>query len=222
MAKIRVLILGGCGFIGRNLVTYLLNNDLVSSITLVDKVPPQVAWLNEIHSDSFKNKLVQFRSANLINPDSCKNAFSLPDGSTWDLVVETELAETPNLQYTILRLPLVYGLGDKNYVTPRILAAAIYKELNKTMKLLWNADLKTNTVHVVDVCRAILFLYERGDSVGQIYNLVDDGETTQGILSNMLGDIFHIEIDYYGKIVSSCIDIEGAVEEANDRHLVSA
>ncbi|XP_050294061.1 uncharacterized protein LOC126734461 [Anthonomus grandis grandis] len=293
MAKLTVLILGGCGFIGRNLVTYLLNNDLVNSIVVVDKVPPQVAWLNKIHSESFKNKLVQFKSANLINKESCKNAFSLSDGSTWDLVVncagetkpgqtdpvyqegilklsincakqaalmnvgryielssgnmnsydkvphkesdplepwgfiakwkkevEAQLSEIPNLKYTVLRLPLVYGLGDKHYITPRILAAAIYKELKKTMKLLWNEDLKVNTVHVEDVCRAILFLYEKEEAIGQIYNLVDDADTTQGSISNLLADIFNVDVSYYGKMVSSVIDLESATEEANDQHLV--
>lgn len=293
MAKLRLLILGGCGFIGRNLVTYCLDNDLVSAITVVDKVPPQVAWLNEAHAKHFKNELVQFRSANLINTESCKNAFSLPDGSTWDLVVncagetragqtdpvynegilklsvncakqaalqnvgryielssgnmnssektphkedgslepwgfvakwkkevEAQLAEIPNLRYTILRLPLVYGLGDKSNLMPRVLAAAIYKELKETMKLLWNKDLKMNTVHVEDVCRAILLLYERDDTLRQTYNVVDDAGTNQGLISDLLADIFNIKVDYYGTLVSSCIDIEDAVEEANDRHLV--
>ncbi|XP_066146628.1 uncharacterized protein [Euwallacea fornicatus] len=293
MVHPKVLILGGCGFIGRNFVTHLLDNNIASSITVVDKVPPQVAWLNDIHNASFKNDLVHFKSANLINPESCKNAFSLPDGSTWDLVVncagetkasqtdpvykegilklsincarqaalqnvgryielssgnvsssektphkeddalepwgfvsrwklevEKELADIPNLRYTIIRLPLVYGIGDKNYIMPRILAAAIYKELNKIMKLLWNEALKMQTVHVEDVCRAILFLYEREDTLGNVYNLVDDGDTTQGLISNILAELFNVKVDYYGKIVSACVDIESAVEEANDRHLV--
>lgn len=86
----------------------------------------------------------------------------------WKLEVEKELAKIPGLRYTVLRLPFVYGLGDKHYVMPRILAAAIYKELNKTMKLLWTEDLKMNTVHVEDVCRTVLFLYQRDDTLGQV------------------------------------------------------
>lgn len=86
----------------------------------------------------------------------------------WKLEVEKELANIPGLRYTVLRLPFVYGLGDKHYVMPRILAAAIYKELNKTMKLLWTEDLKMNTVHVEDVCRAVLFVYQRDDTLGQV------------------------------------------------------
>lgn len=70
--------------------------------------------------------------------------------------------------YTILRLPIVYGLGDKTGLTPRIMAAAIYKHLGEVMKLLWNCDLKTNTVHVQDVCRAIWFVSQRTDTIGQV------------------------------------------------------
>ncbi|KAH1006004.1 hypothetical protein HUJ04_006890 [Dendroctonus ponderosae] len=293
MGKLNVLVLGGCGFIGRHLITYLVNNDIASSITAVDKVPPQIAWMNEYHKRIFEHDLVHFKSANLINAESCKNAFSLPDGSTWDLVVncagetksnqtdpvykegilnlslncakqaalqnvgkyielssgnmnsfetmphkegdplepwgfiakwklevEKELANIPNLHYTILRLPLVYGVADKNYIMPRILAAGVYKELGETMKLLWTKDLKLNTVHVEDLCRAILFLSERTDSLGQIYNVVDEGDTTQGVISHHLAEIFKINVEYCGKLVSSCIDIKSAINELNDRHLV--
>lgn len=57
----------GCGFIGRNFVTYLVKNDLASAIRVVDKVPPQVAWLNKIHGEAFNSEIVEYKSANLIN-----------------------------------------------------------------------------------------------------------------------------------------------------------
>lgn len=57
----------GCGFIGRNLVSYLISNELVSSLRIVDKVPPQVAWLSDKHNKYFSNPIVEFKSANLIN-----------------------------------------------------------------------------------------------------------------------------------------------------------
>jgi len=57
----------GCGFIGRHLVKYLVDNDLVSAVRVVDKVPPQIAWLNEDHRAAFESPIVEFHSANLIN-----------------------------------------------------------------------------------------------------------------------------------------------------------
>lgn len=56
----------GCGFIGRNIVDYLVTNHLVSALRVVDKVPPQTAWLNKHHQAIFEDPLVEFKSANLI------------------------------------------------------------------------------------------------------------------------------------------------------------
>ncbi|XP_056641712.1 uncharacterized protein LOC130448374 [Diorhabda sublineata] len=292
MSKPKVLILGGCGFIGRNLIVYLVKNDLVSAIRIVDKVPPQVAWLNDVHGDAFKNEIVEFKSANLINIESCKSAFSSSDDTVWDLIVncagetksgqtdpvynegilklslncakeaalqkakhyielssgnmyssektvhkedgpiepwtfvakwkrqvEKKLAEIPDLTYTVLRLPIVYGLGDKNGLMPRIIAASIYKHVGETMKLLWNADLRISTVHVNDVCRAIWFVGNREDTNGQIYNVVDEADSTQGSISNVLSDLFNLKVDYYGNLVSAVVDLVGAADDANDKHL---
>ncbi|CAH1104322.1 unnamed protein product [Psylliodes chrysocephalus] len=124
------------------------------------------------------------------------------------------------LTYTILRLPTVYGLGDKNGLMPRIMATAIYKHMGETMKLLWNAELKISTVHINDVCRAIWFVSNRDDTNGQIYNVVDDADSTQGSISNILADIFNVKVDYYGNIVSAVVDLVGAADDANDKHLV--
>lgn len=82
--------------------------------------------------------------------------------------MEKQFAEMSDLPYTILRLPLVYGAGDRTGLTPRIMAAAIYKQLGETMKLLWNAELRINTAHINDVCRAIWFVCSRDDTVGQV------------------------------------------------------
>lgn len=37
----------GVGFVGRNLVQFLLDNELASHIRVADKVPPVTAWLND-------------------------------------------------------------------------------------------------------------------------------------------------------------------------------
>lgn len=44
------------------------------------------------------------------------------------------------------------------------------------MEMLWTKDLKINTVHVRDVCKALWFLTTHGNS-GQIFNLADSNDT---------------------------------------------
>ncbi|XP_044756357.1 uncharacterized protein LOC123314945 [Coccinella septempunctata] len=290
MQKPRVLVLGGCGFIGRNLVSYLVKENLTSAIRIVDKVPPQVAWLNKIHQDYLNNPIVEFRSANLINPESCKNAFA--SDAAWDFVVncagetkgsqtdpiyyegilklslncskeaaqakvkhyvelscgnmnssekvplkedgptepwtnvakfkamvEKELREVPDLRFTVLRLPIVYGSSDRGSIVQRIMVAGIYRKLGETMKLLWNSGIKLNTVHVEDVCRAIWFVLNRDDTIGEIYNVVDTANSTQGSISELLEELFDIKIDYYGTVLSAMVDLANAADEANDKHL---
>ncbi|KAK0087143.1 hypothetical protein PV325_001656 [Microctonus aethiopoides] len=287
-----VIVLGGCGFIGRNLVAYLIDNKLVSYLRIVDKVPPQTAWLNKHHQEIFDNPLVEFKSANLINPTSCQNAFAsdktidfvfncageIKSGQTdpvyregiyklsincaqqaanigvkhfveissgnmnssdkaplkeddptepWTFVakhklqVENDLKNIPNLSYTILRPAIVYGLGDKSGLAPRLIIGAVYKHLGEMMKLLWSPGLHMNTVHVKDVARAMWFVANRTDTIGQIYNIVDDSDSTQGSISAMVSELFNINHDYWGTALSTLAktDMNTVVEEVNDKHM---
>ncbi|KAG6448245.1 hypothetical protein O3G_MSEX005351 [Manduca sexta] len=286
---------GRCGFIGRNLVEYLISNDLVSGLRVVDKTPPQLAFLNPAHTKVFNDPRVEYKSANLINPASCASALDPGDGEPWGLVVncagetrvgqteavyaegiftlsvnvakncakmkvprlveissgqmystdkphkedgpvdpwtvegrmknkvEQELKNMDGLNYTIIRPAIVYGVGDRRSLTPRLLYGGIYKHLNETMKLLWTADLKMNTVHVSDVCRAAWTLGTSAQANRQTYNVVDDANTTQGLLAELVSDIFNINHDYYGTAISTLAknDIASVAEEANDKHLTA-
>lgn len=290
-AKFRVLILGGCGFIGRHLAEYLVSNNLVSKVRIVDKVPPQTAWLNKHHQEIFSNPVVEFRSANLINQVSCQNAFA--DDESFDFVinlaaetkmgqsdpvykegiiklsnncakeavkqkvkkyieissghihssektpirestkldpwtvmarfklqVEDDLSTIPELNYVILRPAVVYGLGDKNGLMPRLVVGAVYKHLGEMMKLLWHKDIKMHTVHVLDMCRAIWHACFYGKS-GEVYHIVDKGDTTQGKISDIVSDIFNINHDYFGTTLSTLakVDMSSLVDDINDKHL---
>ncbi|KAK7866504.1 hypothetical protein R5R35_014366 [Gryllus longicercus] len=291
--KARVIILGGCGFIGRNLAEFLVSNNLASEVRIVDKVPPQTAWLNRTHQEIFDNPIINFKSANLINPASCQNAFASDEGpydyifncacetkpgqtdpvykegilklslncareaakqnvkrfvevstghmcssdkmpykedskvEPWTLVakwknqVEEELSKVPELKFTIVRPGIVYGLGDRHGLAPRLVIGAVYKHLGEMMKLLWSKDLKMNTVHVTDLCRALWHLATRDDTIGQIYNIVDQGDSTQGTISNLVSDIFNINHDYWGTMLSNVCkaDMESVVDEVNDKHM---
>ncbi len=65
--KPNVLVLGGLGFIGRNLVEYLVDNNLVGRIRVADKVLPDLAGLTEKQTAIFKGEgsVVDFKQANL-------------------------------------------------------------------------------------------------------------------------------------------------------------
>ena len=75
---------------------------------------------------------------------------------------------------------------------PRLIVGAVYKKTGDTMKvtvhhvyttilmalqLLWTDKLCLNTVHVDDVARALWHLAQHG-ALGQIYNLVDKGDSS--------------------------------------------
>ncbi|KAG5460781.1 MAG: hypothetical protein BJ554DRAFT_7127, partial [Olpidium bornovanus] len=61
-----ILILGGVGFIGRNLVCYLVENNLAAKIRVVDKVLPETAYLSKRCQDAFQK--VEFMQGNLVKP----------------------------------------------------------------------------------------------------------------------------------------------------------
>jgi nucleoside-diphosphate-sugar epimerase len=84
----RVLILGGVGFIGRNLVQYLAENRLCSFIQVADKSTPLTSQLLPQHKVHFENKdLVRFVQCDLQKSDHVERAFKAPDQLPFDLVV---------------------------------------------------------------------------------------------------------------------------------------
>lgn len=60
-----------------------------------------------------------------------------------------------------------------------------------------------NTVHVRDVARAMWHVATRPDAVGQIYNVVDEGDSTQGSISAAVSELFNINHDYWGTALST-------------------
>jgi nucleoside-diphosphate-sugar epimerase len=289
-AKPKVLILGGTGFVGRHLTTFLVSNGLCSLVRVVDKVPPATAWLNAEHQAVFQQ--VDFKQANLAVPQSAERAFSTEDGpfdyvfnlaaetkygqstdvykervldvavncgreacrtgvkrfvhmstaqvydcdkivshegsrlqpwttlAQFHLKAEQELEKIDGLPYLVLRPAVIYGVGDLQGLTPRLIVGAVYRELGEKMKLLWTKSLHINTVHVRDVVMALWHLRDNGE-VGQVYNIVDKGNTTQGTISTLVSSLFKIEHDYFGTMMSNLakLHMSGATEESNEKHL---
>jgi len=134
---------------------------------------------------------------------------------------EEELRKIKGLNLVIVRPAIVYGPGDVTGITPRLITGAVYKHLGETMEFLWDKDLKTNTVHVEDVCGALWHLAEKG-TLGEVYNLADTNETDQGIINKHLESIFKIKTDFYGFLKSKTVTsvaMKTVAETANEKHL---
>jgi nucleoside-diphosphate-sugar epimerase len=83
------LVLGGCGFLGRNFVKYLLDNSLAASIRVADKRHPMMCALSADHKAALLNReLVELVQVDLSEDEGVDRAFSAPrGGGAWDFVV---------------------------------------------------------------------------------------------------------------------------------------
>jgi nucleoside-diphosphate-sugar epimerase len=291
-AKPRVIVLGGCGFIGRNLVHYLVTNDLCEKIRIIDKVLPDTAYLDAAQKASFENPVCEFMQGNLVNAGSIERCFTDEGGKfqfAFNVAGETKYGQVANvykekvldlsvkcateaakqgverfievstgqvydpnnkpkdekgkqkpwtqiaefkkqaeealnaiegLNVVFVRPAIVYGPGDIQGISPRIICGAVYKQLNEKMEFLWTADLRMNTVHVRDVAKALWHLTTNGDDKA-VYNLCDSGETTQGKVNGFIEKLFGIQTGFAGKIKSNLaqLNLKGVTEDVNDKHL---
>jgi nucleoside-diphosphate-sugar epimerase len=98
-SKPNVLVLGGLGFIGRNLVQYLVDNNLVGKIRVADKVLPDLAGLTEKQLKLFKGEgaVVEFKQANLAREATIGKVFdqeSFKFDFVFNLAGETKYSQT--------------------------------------------------------------------------------------------------------------------------------
>ncbi|KAI9922815.1 hypothetical protein PsorP6_000332 [Peronosclerospora sorghi] len=159
----------------------------------------------------------------------------------YKLEAEEEIRRLPDLKVVFLRLATVYGSADTMGLMPRIVCAASYVyfdkdrllcddlicqfirryvKLEEKMKLLWDAEMRVNTVHVFDVCQALWFITTAGND-REIYNLVDKNDTNQAKINAILEEIFHIKSGFIGKLVSNLarVRLADVVDDANEKHM---
>lgn len=136
------------------------------------------------------------------------------------LEAENVIKNVDGLQYVILRPALVYGPGDKESLTPRILCAATYKHNNETMKFLWGKSLKINTVHVRDVCKAMWLAATQAES-GSVYNLADETDLDQGKFNKILGSIFQIKTGFFNRAfnLAAKLAVSTVASTSNSKHV---
>jgi len=96
--KPNVIVLGGLGFIGRNLVEYLASNGLAGKIRIADKVIPELAALSKKQLEIIKNgEVVDFKQVNLAREATVAKIFD-DGGIKWDFVInlagETKYSQT--------------------------------------------------------------------------------------------------------------------------------
>jgi nucleoside-diphosphate-sugar epimerase len=138
-----------------------------------------------------------------------------------------------SLNLAIIRLAHVYGPYASQWVATALCMARVYKAQNDEMKFLWTKDLRTNTVHIDDVVRALWSVaewYAAGKSNWDektmggpvpIFNVVDKGTTTQGKMAELIGSIFGIKTGFQGTLISSFakLNMDSVVEDVNDELL---
>ena len=88
------LVLGGCGFLGRNFVKYLLDNALAGDVRVADKRHPATAALSAEHKAALLHEKVEFLMSDLSVDEFVEQAFSdSRSGAPWDFVINL-VAET--------------------------------------------------------------------------------------------------------------------------------
>jgi len=113
MSKPNVLVLGGMGFIGRNMVQYLVENNLANKIRAVDKVLPSTANLGAGHAEAFEAPNVEFMQSNLTSAAGIKKAFTPNEGDAKFDIVFNLAAETKYGQTEEVYAEKVLGLSKK-------------------------------------------------------------------------------------------------------------
>lgn len=109
----------------------------------------------------------------------------------------------------------------------------MYQHLHEEMKWLWTKDLRVNTVHITDAARALWAVADwyavkkqanwDAKAMGKIptFNVVDEGQTSQGTMADIIGKLFGIETGFQGQLISTFarLNMDSVVDDVNDEAL---
>ncbi|PIA14627.1 NAD(P)-binding protein [Coemansia reversa NRRL 1564] len=121
----------------------------------------------------------------------------------------------------ILRPALCYGPGDRQNVVPLLIAAQLSRESGEPMPVLWDKDLRVNTVHVSDVARAIILVARHCKKYKKklILNLSDPGDTTNAKLAKTVAKLFAVKPSFHNfafNYIAKRLKTEELTEEVNE------
>lgn len=102
----------------------------------------------------------------------------------WKLQAEEDLAKISGLNLVVLRLAHVYGPYGSKFLGTALSMARVYQSLGKELKWLYDRDLRTNTVHIDDLCRALwraaeYYVEKSPWKERPVWNIVDKGNTSR-------------------------------------------
>jgi len=141
--KPNVLVLGGTGFIGRNLVQYLVENNLANKIRSVDKSLVSTSNLGAGHAQAFEAPNVQAMQATLTSEAGVKKAYTPDEGDEpfdiiFNLAAETKYGQTDEVyEEKVFRLSekvakAAVEFGCKKFI--EVSTAQVYAEGKKPSK----------------------------------------------------------------------------------------
>ncbi|KAH8676653.1 hypothetical protein BGZ60DRAFT_372088 [Tricladium varicosporioides] len=150
--------------------------------------------------------------------------------AVFKLQAEEQLQNIAGLNLVIVRLAHVYGDYASQFVATALSMARVYQHLEEEMKWLWTKDLRVNTVHISDVVRALWDITDwyavkkmpgwDEKSMGKvpIFNVVDQGQTSQGTMAEIIGQLFGIKTGFQGQLISTFarLNMDSVVDDVND------